>query len=173
VRRWPVLIILSGLPASGKTTVGRGFARATGAVHVRVDTIEQAIVSCGAGSHPLGPVGYVLAHAVAADHLRQGLTVVAESVNPLEITRAGWRGVASAAGAPYLEVEVVCSDPDEHRRRAEGRVTDIPGLPQPTWQDITTREYDPWHGERLVLDTAHAPVDDCVSALRRAVEGAR
>lgn len=168
-----MLVILSGLPASGKSSVARRFARATGAVHVRVDTIEQAIVSCGAGSHPLGPVGYVVAHALAADHLRQGLTVLADSVNPLEITRDGWRGVALAAGVPSLDVEIVCSDVAEHRRRAAERVGDIPGLPRLTWQDITTREYDPWHGERLVLDTARAPVDDCVSALCRAVDAAR
>jgi thymidylate kinase len=33
-----MLIVLSGLPGVGKTTVARELARATGAVHVRIDS---------------------------------------------------------------------------------------------------------------------------------------
>jgi predicted kinase len=47
--------------------------------------------------------------------------VIAESVNPLPVTRAAWRETAGRAGVPAVEVEVVCSDLAEHRRRAAGR----------------------------------------------------
>jgi predicted kinase len=49
-----VLIITSGLPATGKTTIARELAREIGAVHLRIDTIEQAVVRAGAGNRPLG-----------------------------------------------------------------------------------------------------------------------
>ncbi|MER6141904.1 hypothetical protein ABT174_17925 [Streptomyces sparsogenes] len=35
------------------------------AVHVRVDTIEQAIARSGLGQQPLGAVGYVVGYALA------------------------------------------------------------------------------------------------------------
>jgi predicted kinase len=157
------LVILSGLPASGKTTVGRALARELGAVHLRVDTIEQAIVRAGTARHPVGVVGYAVAYALAGDHLRQGLSVVAESVNPLAVTRRAWREVARTAGVAYLDVEVVCSDPAEHERRATTRVVDIPDLPLPTWADIEAREYEPWTEQRCVVDTARLGVAESVA----------
>lgn len=168
--RSPVLVVVGGLPATGKTTVCREAARRTGAVHLRLDTIEVAVVDSGIASHPVGPVGYLVAYAVATDLLRQGHTVLAESVNPLEVTRAAWRGVAESAGLSALEVEVVCSDADEHRRRAETRVVDIPRLQPPTWDEITGRAYEPWSRDRVVLDTARLSLADAVASLVGAVE---
>ncbi|MBV2153487.1 AAA family ATPase [Kitasatospora sp. SUK 42] len=164
-----MLIVLSGLPATGKTTLARSLAHRTGAVHLRVDTIEQAVLRSGVLAPPLGPVGYAVAYALAEEHLRQGLTVIAESVNPLAVTRTAWREVAVRAGARCLEAETVCSDPVEHRRRAEHRTVDVPGLELPDWTAITTREYEPWDREHLVLDTAGRPVEDCAAELYAAV----
>jgi predicted kinase len=42
-----MLVVLSGLPGVGKTTIARELARATGAVHVRIDAIEQALRNAG------------------------------------------------------------------------------------------------------------------------------
>ena len=47
----------------------------------------------------------------AEDNLRLACTVVADSVNPLPITREAWRAVAGRAGVPVLEIEVVCYRP--------------------------------------------------------------
>ena len=41
-----MLIVLGGLPGAGKTTGARALAERLKAVHVRVDTIEQALRSC-------------------------------------------------------------------------------------------------------------------------------
>ena len=38
-----MLIVFSGLPGSGKTTIARELARQLGAVYLRIDVIEQAL----------------------------------------------------------------------------------------------------------------------------------
>jgi predicted kinase len=95
-----MLIVIGGLPATGKTTLAQLLAGRTGAVHLRVGTIEQAVARSGLPRHPVGPVGYVVGYALAEEQLRQGLTVIAESVNPLAITRDAWCGAATRAIRP-------------------------------------------------------------------------
>ncbi len=156
---------LSGLPATGKTTLARAVAADLQAVHLRIDTIEQAIVDAGAGSHPVGPVGYYVARALAADHLRQGLSVVADTVNPLPVTRDAWQEVARGTGARLLEVEVVCSDTGLHRSRVEGRESDIPGLTLPTWPELRRSDYRPWDRDILRIDTVELSPDVAVGRI--------
>ncbi|MFI5881595.1 AAA family ATPase [Streptomyces sp. NPDC051554] len=149
-----VLVVIGGLPGTGKTTLSRLLAARIGAVHLRVDTIEQALVRSGLARHPVGPAGYVVGYALAEEHLRQGLTVIAESVNPLAVTRDSWRDVGARAGVPVVEVEVICSDPAEHRQRVTSRSVDIPDLPLPDWQQVRRRDYEPWSRDHITLDTA-------------------
>jgi len=167
-----LLIILAGLPGTGKSSIARRLAAEVQAVHLRIDTIENAL------RHTENPVevtdhGYAVAFAVAADNLRLGQTVVADSVNPITLTREAWRAVAHAANVPYLEVELVCSDPEEHRRRVEIRVPDIEGHVQPTWQQVVDREYDHWETDHLVIDTARSSIEESVAAIRAALQQTR
>ncbi|MEU7722154.1 AAA family ATPase [Streptomyces tibetensis] len=165
-----MLIVMGGLPGAGKTALARLLAARIGAVHLRVDTIEQAIVRSGVARHPVGPVGYAVGCALTGEHLRQGLTVIAESVNPLSVTRDAWRAGALGAGVPVVEVEVTCSDPAEHRRRVTSWPVDIPDLPLPDWQQVVDREYEPWDRERVVVDTAGQSPQPSLAVLLRGLE---
>jgi predicted kinase len=147
-----MLYIFAGLPGVGKTTLARHVARTRKAVHVRIDTIEQALRDTGVALS--GPEGYVVAYRLAADNLDLDGDVVADSVNPLNVTRNAWREVANSAGVRAIEIEVICSDVDEHRARVESRVADIPGQPPLSWKDIQTRTYEPWASSRHIVDTA-------------------
>ena len=164
-----MLIVLGGLPATGKTTIARELARAIGAVHIRVDSISEAIVESGLATDAMNDAGYRVGYAVAEDNLRLGRTVIADSVNPVALSREAWLRVANRAQVAVVEVEIECTDPEEHRRRVEERFGDLPGLPALTWQDVLNREYLPWPREHLVIDTAGRTVDQCVSLLRAAL----
>ena len=162
-----MLIIFGGLPGVGKTAIAKELARLIGALHLRVDSIEQAIRASGVVSQPIDDAGYRVAYAVAEDNLRIGRTVIADSVNPLHLTRKAWAAVADRARVKAIEIEVTCSDVNEHRRRVETRTTDIPGLKLPTWEEVIGREYRRWDGEHLVVDTADRTVEQNVAAIRQ------
>lgn len=88
------LVLMDGLPGVGKTTIARHLARATGGIHLRIDSIEQALRNCGLD---VTNEGYVAGYAVAEDNLRLGNMVIADCVNPWPMTRAAWRAVAARA----------------------------------------------------------------------------
>src|ERR1700739_4894724 len=101
-----MLIILGGLPGTGKTTIARELARQLGAVHVRIDSIEEAILDSGVLSSPINQAGYRVGNSVAADNLHVGRTVIADSVNPMPLSRNAWLEVAKRAQVPAVEIEV-------------------------------------------------------------------
>jgi predicted kinase len=162
-----VLIILGGLAGVGKTTIARELARVIGAVHIRIDSIEQAIVGANVLAGSIEDAGYRVGYAVAEDNLRLGRTVIADSVNPWPITREAWRDVARTADVRAIEVEVTCSDAFEHRRRVEERLV-ATGANRPTWQDVLARDYRPWDGDHLIVDTAAQSIDVIVTMIRAA-----
>jgi predicted kinase len=164
-----MLIIFGGLPGAGKTTMARELARQICAVLLRIDSIEQATRAFGVVSQPLNDLGYRVAHAVAQDNLRIGRTVIADSVIPLQLARDAWVAVANTLQISFVEIEIICSDPDEHRHRIETRIVDIPGLRPATWEDVTSREYHPWNREHLVIDTAGRAVLESAKMIREAL----
>ena len=163
-----MLLIFGGLPGVGKTAIAAGLARDVSGVHLRIDSIEQALRDSDVTIS--GPEGYVVAYAVAEDNLRLGHTVIADSVNPVEVTRSVWRGVAQRAGKRFVEIEIVCSDEAEHRRRVESRMADIAGHRLPTWQQVCDRNYESWDAG-IVVDTAGQNIQASVSALRELLQG--
>ena len=102
------------------------------------------------------------------DNLRLGSTVIADCVNPVPFTRKAWLDVAKAAGVVAVEVEIICSDATEHRRRIETGT--VPGgvVGRPRWKQVA-RNYRARDQQHVVIDTAHHSVEEAVALLRRAV----
>jgi predicted kinase len=163
------LYVFSGLPGSGKTTLSQLLARRIGAAYLRIDTIEQALRDVC--SVEVQGEGYRLAYRVASDILNAGVSVVADSCNPIELTRREWEQVAAQTGTRHVNIEVICSDTREHRERIETRASTVPGLRLPTWQEVKNREYHDWTVERIVLDTARRSVELCIDELLYRVSG--
>ena len=163
------LIALAGLPGSGKSSIARELALQSGAFWLRIDSIEQAILDSGIATGSVHDAGYRAGYAVAEDNLRLGRDVIADSVNGWPETRDAWRDAAARSGARLIEVEVLCTDAEEHRRRVETRRAEIPGLVLPDWRTVVSRDYRPWTRDRLIIDTAGRSVEGCVREVRAAM----
>jgi len=164
-----MLIIFGGLPGVGKSVIARELARRLAATYLRIDCIEQAIRDSAVLSE-VNDAGYRVAYVLAEENLLLGRTVIADSVNPLSITRNAWLNVAKRTGAQAVEVEIKCSDAGEHRRRVDSRAADIPGFRLPSWEEVVSREYDPWDRPHLIVDTATSTVEESVDKIRRALQ---
>ncbi|CAN2533969.1 hypothetical+protein [Methylocapsa aurea] len=158
-----MLVVFSGLPGSGKTTLSRLLARRLEAVYLRIDTMEPPIQA--AYGHDIGDVGYRVAFGVAADNLALGRKVIADCVNDVNIARDAWRAVGRAAKVVVAEIEVRCSDAREHRRRVETRIADVAGLLLPSWEEIVARREDPWLRDHIVIDTAGRAIEACADEI--------
>jgi predicted kinase len=137
--------------------------------HVRIDSIEEAILDSGVLDSPINDAGYRVGYAVAADNLCIGRTVIADSVNPIPRSRDAWIEVANRAQVSAIEIEVTCSNAKEHQHRVETRISDIAGSRSLTWQDVVSRDYRPWNRKHIAVDTASRTVEQVVTILRGAI----
>ena len=163
-----ILFLFSGLPATGKTTLAKALSQKYNAVYLRIDTLEQGLrdlCRCEVEGE-----GYRLAYRIAAENLHIGNHVVADSCNPISLTRKEWHEVAMQCGCKYVNVEVTCSDQAEHRLRVENRTTDIANLSLPTWQEVKKREYHTWNEKVILIDTAGRSIADSITELYTKVE---
>ncbi|WP_075184597.1 AAA family ATPase [Teredinibacter haidensis] len=148
----PTLYSFSGLPGSGKSTLAQALSQVTGFTYLRIDTIEQGLRDL-CHTEVKGE-GYRLSYRIATDNLKVGVSVIADSCNPIELTRSEWNEAALLSNANIVNIEVICSDVSEHKRRVKTRANTVAGLSPPKWEDIENREYHSWTKERLVIDTA-------------------
>ncbi len=167
------LIVISGLPGTGKTLVAEQSARIARAALVSKDVLEAALWRGGVRREAnSGWIAYELLGAIADLQLAAGLSVVLDSVATNERIRAEWRALAGRHGHAFLVVECVCTDAATHRSRIEGRQRGIPGWYELTWSDVeeVASRYEPWTADRLVLDAVR-PLDENVAALREYLAG--
>jgi predicted kinase len=150
-----MLIVLSGLPATGKTVLAAAVARELGAVLLSVDPVDSALTT--AGVHETGTPGlaaYAVVGAMAEQNLALGTTVVVDAVNAVGEAKTFWIELARRTGARLLAVETILSDRDLHRDRLSGRIREL-AIAEPTWEAVALRrdEWVAWPFAPLVVDS--------------------
>jgi predicted kinase len=152
------LVVFSGVPGTGKSTLADAVGRRLGIPVFAADWLLGALTPFG-GRHldRLLDVGSELLTTLALRQLSLGQSAILD--HPVEdpATRDRWRSLARRAGADFAVVRCVCSDPDTHRARVEGRRRGIPGWHDAgDWADVTRRlaGFPPWPADALTIDSA-------------------
>ncbi|MCW8875566.1 MAG: AAA family ATPase [Kangiellaceae bacterium] len=163
----PILYVLSGLPGTGKTTMAKMLSQYVAAAYLRIDTVEQGLRELC--DYEVVAEGYRLSNRIAQDNLRNGVSVVADSCNPVQLSREEWQQVAKDSRADLINIFLYCSDQVEHQKRIESRQADIEGLELPSWQQVQQREFDPWDESDITLisiDTSNKNKVQCFQLLK-------
>lgn len=167
----PQLIIVSGLPGTGKSALAEAIGHELGVPVFAKDWLEATIRRCGLNeiSLPkgLGYIGYELLTTLALRQLQIGQSVILDSVASTEDIREQWRKLAQAYSAEWRVIECVCSDENVHRSRLKTRQRNIPGWHELEWSEVErVRGYFvPWVEPRLILDMINPLEENLASAL--------
>jgi predicted kinase len=167
------LLLLTGLPATGKSTLAGRAADALGAAVLGHDWAMaglrpygelQSVLDAMAWGEARG-VGWSVLWSVARAQLRDGRSVVLDGV-ARDPEVAGTRSLAAEEGVRCLVVLTSCDDPDVHRGRVEGRRRAIPHWYELTWKQVATSRagWVPPADVDLVLG-AERPLDQNVERL--------
>ena len=172
-RAAPVVVVMTGLPATGKSTVAGTIACRIGAAYLSSDAVRKQL----AGIDPRARAGdefraglyapemtertYRELHRRAAMHLARGRPVVLDAMHGREEERAAARALAQEHGVPHLIVGLGL-DEAAARERIAGREDDPLRTSDATWEVYTMQRerYEAVgadEGASLALDASEAP----------------
>ena len=153
----PVLFIFSGLAGSGKSTLAQNIAKKLNAVYLKIDSIDNVIFKFE-NYKVQGGESYTIAQCIIEDNLKIGNNVISDQCNPWKLTRDHYNNVAIKNNCKHINIEIICTDKEEHKKRIEDR-----GYPK--WEEINKWGYDQWDEEHIVIDTANRTIEECTNEL--------
>jgi predicted kinase len=156
------LILFSGLPGTGKSTLAETLAKYLGIPVFAKDWLEATLIRSELQptkeEKPLGFAGYELLTVLAERQLMLEQSAILDSVAASRSIRRTWSQLADQYEADFRVIECICSDEALHRSRLKGRKRNIPGWHELEWSEVERVKgyYSAWEGERLVLDMAQS-----------------
>lgn len=164
-----VLVLVGGLPGTGKSTLADALASRLHAPVYTKDRIEASLWRDGVKAEQGSwTIAEHLLTTLAGEQLRRGQSAILDTVARTADSRTAWRETAHELGAELRVIECVCRDLVVHRSRIEGRVRGIPGWYELTWADVeqSRARYDAWPEDHLVVDAVAPLVDNAALALQ-------
>jgi predicted kinase len=157
----PAVVLFSGSPATGKSTLADAIGRELPAPVIAWDWCMAALSPFSELQHVLNAmtrdryhdVGYSLMSQAMEKQLRAKQSVILDCVaRPRALPH--WFEIAADHGVRLHIVECICSDADVHRSRVEGRIRGIPGWYELEWShvEVSRTRYETLNVEKVVVD---------------------
>lgn len=117
----PKLILMSGLPACGKSTLASAVATSLGAVHLNSDTVRKELSSKGKYSDNDKALVYQVLMDACSHALAAGSTVIADATFTFQHWRKAFERMAELQGVPVYWVLMTSEDAVVQARMQTGR----------------------------------------------------
>ncbi len=167
---YPVLILMSGLPGSGKSYLSERLAAELSAVIVESDRVRKALFSHPTYSARESTIVHRTCQQTMRWLLREGARVIFDATNLVEFQREMLYRLAERSGARLLIVRVVAPE-DVIRERLARRNADAESTSDADW-----RVYRRMSGREQTIRRSHLCVDssgDIDGAVRKVVRAVR
>jgi adenylylsulfate kinase len=168
-----MLVIMAGLPASGKTTLARALAKAVGGVVLDKDVIRPALFPAPDIEYTAAQDDFVM--DVMLQTSRYLLTRDPSRIIFIDgrtFSRAYQRQVAidfaERVGTSWLMIECVCSEASARLRLAEDRHHPAANRTFDLWESVRG-SFEPIGEPKLVVDT-DGPFEACLRAALEAID---
>lgn len=155
----PLLLLVAGLPASGKTWFARALAEKLDAVHINSDAVRTAMGLRG----QYGPASKQQVYDAMTERgeaaLKNGRPVIVDSTFFKKTLRRPWLALAEKLDVPCLFIEIKIPEEAARQRlqkkREDSEATwDVYLQLKAEWEEIAT--------PHLVLDSDQLPLDEMV-----------
>lgn len=168
------MILFTGMPGSGKTTLARMVARKLGIPAFAKDRVQRVLRDHNLADASTGD-GYYIILDMADEQLSLGLNVILDATFPLDHFRTVASETAARHKARFCAFYCYCSDDKVWRERMTQRVQYVPGWKPVGWNDVLRmREYyQPWDDNALFVDSLKSPEENFPLVLKHIEQAAQ
>ncbi|MEW5996590.1 MAG: AAA family ATPase [Candidatus Micrarchaeota archaeon] len=163
-----MLILIAGLPGTGKSRLARELASHTGAAHISSDMIRKELLKERTYSEEEKAFIYGEMVSRVSKALSEGRSVIADATFYKESLRKKMKEAAENAGTDFFIVE--CTLPEEKvKERLSGKRG---GGSEAKFAEylIVKKAFEPFTGERITIDTS-LPVEQSIQTILRSISG--
>ncbi len=160
------LIVFSGLPGTGKSTLAEAVGKQLSIPVFAKDWLEATLLRCALipskTDKPLGSAGYQLLTMLAERQLMLHQSVILDSVAGTQSIRDTWFRLAGQYQANWHVIECICSDESFHRAQLVKRARQIPDWHELEWHDVEKVKgyFVPWQEDHLAVDMMNPFVEN-------------
>lgn len=150
-----LVLLLVGLPCSGKTTIAQTVARILRLPVLHRDTLQGVSLELGVSREISSALAYELLNDLARDQLAIGNSVIIDSSCSRAAHRRSVMDVATALGAQFYMVECRCDEEVELKQRLAVRQKRSSVWRVDSWEKYRSvlSKYEAYNEPRLIIDS--------------------